>query len=122
MPLVTLFNPLLYLHAPNSAPFKGGILAWPFKKVEATTLHITKGITERESSGKFMEGSNLTITIAFLAGLASFLSPCVLPLVPGYVSLISGVSIDRLKGEEGSHASAAPSSPIRSTSPQSQAW
>jgi cytochrome c-type biogenesis protein len=41
--------------------------------------------------------TNITITVAFLAGLASFLSPCVLPLVPGYVSLISGVSIDRLK-------------------------
>ena len=53
-----------------------------------------------------MEGSNLTITIAFLAGLASFLSPCVLPLVPGYVSLISGVSIDRLKGDDGSRSSA----------------
>jgi cytochrome c-type biogenesis protein len=53
-----------------------------------------------------MQGSNITITIAFLAGLASFLSPCVLPLVPGYVSMISGVSIDRLKGEGGSKASA----------------
>lgn len=53
-----------------------------------------------------MESSNLTITIAFLAGLASFLSPCVLPLVPGYVSLISGVSIDRLKSEDGSRSSA----------------
>lgn len=53
-----------------------------------------------------MQGSNVTITIAFLAGLASFLSPCVLPLVPGYVSLISGVSIDRLKGDGGSKASA----------------
>ena len=42
-------------------------------------------------------GTNITIGIAFLAGLASFLSPCVLPLVPGYLSLISGVSIDRLK-------------------------
>src|SRR6266850_7852676 len=41
--------------------------------------------------------TNITITVAFLAGLASFLSPCVLPLVPGYISLISGVSIDRLK-------------------------
>src|SRR5438876_1723955 len=50
-----------------------------------------------------MQGSNLTIGIAFLAGLASFLSPCVLPLVPGYISLMSGVSIDRLKegGSEG---------------------
>ncbi|HEX8652069.1 MAG TPA: cytochrome c biogenesis protein/redoxin [Pyrinomonadaceae bacterium] len=53
-----------------------------------------------------MQGSNITIPIAFAAGLLSFLSPCVLPLVPGYVSLISGVSIDRLKGEAGSHAAA----------------
>jgi cytochrome c-type biogenesis protein len=35
-----------------------------------------------------MEGANITILIAFLAGLASFLSPCVLPLVPGYISLM----------------------------------
>jgi len=44
-----------------------------------------------------MEGSNITIGIAFVAGILSFLSPCVLPLVPGYVSLMSGVSVDRLK-------------------------
>jgi len=44
--------------------------------------------------------------IAFAAGLGSFLSPCVLPLVPGYISLISGVSIDHLKGETGSTAGA----------------
>lgn len=34
---------------------------------------------------------------AFLAGVLSFLSPCVLPLVPGYVSLISGASVDTLQ-------------------------
>jgi cytochrome c-type biogenesis protein len=51
-----------------------------------------------------MEGSNITIGIAFVAGILSFLSPCVLPLVPGYVSLMSGVSIDRLK-EGGTGAS-----------------
>ena len=34
---------------------------------------------------------------AFLAGLASFLSPCVLPLVPGYISLISGASVEELR-------------------------
>src|SRR5688572_7751827 len=39
----------------------------------------------------------LTIGISFLAGILSFLSPCVLPLVPGYISLISGVSVDSLK-------------------------
>jgi len=37
------------------------------------------------------------IVISFAAGILSFLSPCVLPLVPGYISLISGVSIDNLK-------------------------
>jgi cytochrome c-type biogenesis protein len=44
-----------------------------------------------------MESQNINIGIAFLAGILSFLSPCVLPLVPGYISLMSGVSIDRLK-------------------------
>lgn len=38
---------------------------------------------------------------AFLAGLVSFLSPCVLPLVPGYVSLISGAGVDELKTAQG---------------------
>src|ERR1700730_5742796 len=37
---------------------------------------------------------------AFLAGLISFLSPCVLPLVPGYVSLISGAGIEELKRQD----------------------
>ncbi|HEX3558955.1 MAG TPA: cytochrome c biogenesis protein CcdA [Pyrinomonadaceae bacterium] len=54
-----------------------------------------------------MEGSNITIAIAFAAGLLSFLTPCVLPLVPGYISLISGVSVEHLKGEgAGSRAAA----------------
>jgi cytochrome c-type biogenesis protein len=37
---------------------------------------------------------------AFVAGLFSFLSPCVLPLVPGYISIISGSSLDQLKAQE----------------------
>jgi cytochrome c-type biogenesis protein len=37
---------------------------------------------------------------AFLAGILSFLSPCVLPLVPGYVSLISGASVEELQSSE----------------------
>ncbi len=45
--------------------------------------------------------SSLPLPIAaFLAGLVSFLSPCVLPLVPGYVSLISGVGVEELKSQE----------------------
>ncbi len=37
---------------------------------------------------------------AFVAGLFSFLSPCVLPLVPGYVSLISGASVEELQSKD----------------------
>jgi len=37
------------------------------------------------------------IVTAFVAGLLSFLSPCVLPLVPGYISIISGFSLDQLR-------------------------
>jgi cytochrome c-type biogenesis protein len=45
--------------------------------------------------------STLPLPIAaFVAGLFSFLSPCVLPLVPGYVSLISGVGVEELKSQE----------------------
>jgi cytochrome c-type biogenesis protein len=45
--------------------------------------------------------SSLPLPIGvFLAGIVSFLSPCVLPLVPGYVSLISGASIEELQSKD----------------------
>ncbi len=40
---------------------------------------------------------------AFLAGLLSFLSPCVLPLVPAYLSYISGVSVNELRMHDQAH-------------------
>jgi len=43
---------------------------------------------------------NTTLSIAFLAGLVSFLSPCVLPLIPGYICYISGTSFDRINEKE----------------------
>ncbi len=46
-----------------------------------------------------MSGTPLPIA-AFIAGVISFLSPCVLPLVPGYVSLISGATVDELSQQE----------------------
>jgi cytochrome c-type biogenesis protein len=46
--------------------------------------------------------SSLPLPIAaFAAGLVSFLTPCVLPLVPGYISLISGAGLDELKQQTG---------------------
>jgi cytochrome c-type biogenesis protein len=41
-----------------------------------------------------------SIILAFFAGLTSFLSPCVLPLVPGYLSMISGVGLEELKSPQ----------------------
>ena len=38
----------------------------------------------------------IELTVAFGAGLISFLSPCVLPLIPGYISYISGNSLNEL--------------------------
>lgn len=50
-----------------------------------------------------MEGLSIyNILISFLGGILSFLSPCVFPLVPGYISMISGVSVEHLKGNVGS--------------------
>jgi cytochrome c-type biogenesis protein len=40
---------------------------------------------------------DVSFSLAFLAGVLSFLSPCVLPLVPSYVSFITGVSFEDLK-------------------------
>ena len=37
-----------------------------------------------------------SVAVAFLGGILSFLAPCVLPLVPGYLSAVSAVSADRL--------------------------
>jgi cytochrome c-type biogenesis protein len=44
-----------------------------------------------------VEGSALSFPIAFFAGLLSFLSPCVLPLVPSYVTFITGMSLEDLQ-------------------------
>jgi cytochrome c-type biogenesis protein len=42
--------------------------------------------------------AHLTVGIAFLAGLVSFVSPCVLPLVPAYLSFLTGSSVEELRG------------------------
>jgi cytochrome c-type biogenesis protein len=43
---------------------------------------------------------DVSTPMAFLAGLLSFLSPCVLPLIPSYVSYITGISFENLKSRE----------------------
>ncbi|HEY3376879.1 MAG TPA: cytochrome c biogenesis protein CcdA [Armatimonadota bacterium] len=46
-----------------------------------------------------MSGHELSLGLVFLAGMVSFLSPCVLPIVPAYLSLISGLSFEELQQE-----------------------
>jgi cytochrome c-type biogenesis protein len=40
----------------------------------------------------------VTLLAAFFAGILSFISPCVLPLIPGYLSFVSGVTLDEMRG------------------------
>lgn len=42
-------------------------------------------------------GASLSMVVAFSAGLFSFLSPCVLPLFPSYLSFITGMSVEELQ-------------------------
>ena len=43
--------------------------------------------------------TEISLSLAFLAGLVSFLSPCVLPVVPTYVTYVSGLTLDELAQE-----------------------
>ena len=43
----------------------------------------------------------VSIPLAFMGGILSFISPCVLPLVPSYISFVTGISFEELTREEG---------------------
>ena len=45
---------------------------------------------------------NVTLLAAFAAGFLSFISPCVLPLIPGYISFVSGASLEEMRAGHGS--------------------
>lgn len=44
-----------------------------------------------------MEGTGIGVAVAFLGGMLSFLSPCVLPLVPSYLSFVTGMGMEELE-------------------------
>jgi cytochrome c-type biogenesis protein len=58
----------------------------------------------------------VSLIAAFVAGLLSFVSPCVLPLIPGYISFISGVTLEDMRGGETAGAGVAPRWRILATS------
>jgi len=47
-------------------------------------------------------GESLSLISAFFAGIIAFLSPCVLPLIPGYISYMSGISVQDLQNKSAS--------------------
>jgi cytochrome c-type biogenesis protein len=72
-------------------------------------LLITGGFTRLASRASGLpeislgpSGENLTFVSAFIAGILAFVSPCVLPLIPGYISYVSGVSLQELQQGSGS--------------------
>ncbi len=55
-----------------------------------------------------MEIGSIGVVAAFVAGLLSFLSPCVLPLIPGYLSFMTGLTVADLEGGASRRASLVP--------------
>jgi cytochrome c-type biogenesis protein len=45
--------------------------------------------------------TDVTLIAAFAAGFLSFISPCVLPLIPGYISFVSGASLEDMRAGQG---------------------
>ena len=63
-------------------------------------IHLNNGVSQGTQSTQRtaqernrLMTSQLSIPIAFVAGVVSFLSPCVLPLVPGYLSMLSNLAM-----------------------------
>ena len=50
----------------------------------------------------------VTLLTAFAAGILSFISPCVLPLIPGYISFISGLTLEEMQGNAAAKSSRGP--------------
>ena len=61
--------------------------------------------------------SLLSMLVAFVAGVLSFVSPCVLPLIPGYISFISGATLEEMRGRAAPAAGVAEAGTAVATAP-----
>ena len=75
-------------HVPGPAP--GEIRRPPGSHVDSVRGH-------QAPEGRL--NGNVSLLAAFAAGFLSFISPCVLPLIPGYISFVSGVSVDEMRSD-----------------------
>lgn len=76
---------------------------WKGAIIEGTDVEkridIALGITSNSETNSQDTLKNMGLVIAFSAGLLSFLSPCILPLIPAYVSFITGMSLKELSAK-----------------------
>ncbi len=61
--------------------------------------HVTQSPVVADVFHTFSSVGPLTYLVAFAAGILSFLSPCVLPLVPGYLSIVTGLDLPTLRDD-----------------------
>ena len=72
-----------------------------------------------------MDASDLTLLVAFVAGVLSFLSPCVLPLVPAYIGQLTVVAVvgrAQTRSRRAGWRSATPSPTSWASGPSSRSW
>ncbi|NOZ80134.1 MAG: hypothetical protein GXP63_00555 [DPANN group archaeon] len=72
-----------------------GILIFTLQLNRIANFSLLTDFLLRFSEATIGAGSSLSLGIAFLAGMFSFLSPCVLPLVPAFLSYLATVSTRR---------------------------
>ena len=81
----------------NRPPCLTAVVLACARNSSAASNTISDGKEERIRS---LETHSLSLPIALVAGIVSFLSPCVLPLIPGYISMLSGASMEELRAGE----------------------
>jgi cytochrome c-type biogenesis protein len=93
---LTVYLPQFYRYLPTISIISGILLFL------IAVLMFTNSLAQLAAFGSFFSleaglavesASNISLLLAFVAGLVSFLSPCVLPLVPAYLGYLSGATL-----------------------------
>ncbi|MEK6823278.1 MAG: cytochrome c biogenesis protein CcdA, partial [Nanoarchaeota archaeon] len=72
-----------------------GILVFTQQLSRVANLEFMTAILQGLNLGSFGAGATLNIGLAFVAGLVSFLSPCVLPLIPAFLTYLASVAVKK---------------------------
>ena len=74
-----------------------GVLVFTDNLSQIANFFYAQGFFGFDTMNELGEGGNPTLVIAFIGGVISFFSPCILPLVPAFLSYISGVSFKEIQ-------------------------